>query len=132
MIENILNRLDKVKPNGSNKWSACCPSHDDKGPSLSIRDTGEKILFHCFAGCDTSDVLAAIGLEWKDILPPSSPGERRSHARTVQQAGLRRTLWHERLILEIAEANTSWTAEDMARVRLARERIAKIEVALHE
>lgn len=37
-----------------------CPAHDDHGPSLSVRLGERAILFHCFAGCDTRDVLLAL------------------------------------------------------------------------
>ena len=37
-----------------------CPAHDDHGPSLSVRLSERAILFHCFAGCDTRDVLLAL------------------------------------------------------------------------
>ena len=37
-----------------------CPAHDDHGPSLSVRLGERAILFHCFAGCDTRDVLVAL------------------------------------------------------------------------
>lgn len=38
----------------------CCPAHDDRTPSLSVRVGDTRILFKCFAGCDTRDVLRAI------------------------------------------------------------------------
>lgn len=34
-----------------------CPAHDDRSPSLSIRIGETALLFKCFAGCDTLDVL---------------------------------------------------------------------------
>jgi hypothetical protein len=37
-----------------------CPAHDDGDPSLSVRLGDTAILFHCFAGCSTSDVLRAL------------------------------------------------------------------------
>jgi hypothetical protein len=37
-----------------------CPAHDDADPSLSVRLGESAILFHCFAGCDTIDVLKAL------------------------------------------------------------------------
>jgi hypothetical protein len=37
-----------------------CPAHDDHGPSLSVRLGERAILFHCFAGCDTRDILIAL------------------------------------------------------------------------
>jgi len=60
-------------------WIARCPSHKDRSPSLSIA-AGEagRVLLKCFAGCETSAVLAALGLRWADILPPRqklSPAE---------------------------------------------------------
>jgi putative DNA primase/helicase len=38
-------------------WSFCCPCHDDRVPSCSLRDDG---LITCFAGCRRADVLAAL------------------------------------------------------------------------
>ena len=37
-----------------------CPAHDDHTPSLSIRPGERRLLFHCFAGCDTSSVIRAL------------------------------------------------------------------------
>ena len=39
-------------------WMAPCPTHEDKDPSLSIRDADNgKVLVHCHAGCDQSVVI---------------------------------------------------------------------------
>jgi len=39
-------------------WMAPCPSHEDREPSLSIRDADDgKVLVHCHAGCDQSVVI---------------------------------------------------------------------------
>ena len=48
--------------------TCCCPAHDDRTPSLSIRDgdNGEAIV-HCFAGCDWRDVKKA--LRERGLLP---------------------------------------------------------------
>ena len=37
-----------------------CPAHADRTPSLSVRVGDTALLFTCFAGCDTRDVLAAL------------------------------------------------------------------------
>lgn len=37
-----------------------CPVHDDRTPSLSVRPGNRQLLFHCFAGCDTADVISAL------------------------------------------------------------------------
>ena len=71
-VENLLSRLEKVKGrNGS--WTACCPAHNDKGPSLAVREVDDgRILIHCFAGCDTSNVLGSVGMDMSDLFPPDS------------------------------------------------------------
>lgn len=55
----------------SGGYVARCPAHDDHTPSLSISagDDG-RILLHCWAGCPTAAVLAALGLAWSDLFPP--------------------------------------------------------------
>jgi hypothetical protein len=69
-VENLISRLDKVKGrNGS--WTARCPAHDDKGPSLAVREGKDgRVLLHCFAGCQTANVLGAIGMDMTDLFPP--------------------------------------------------------------
>ncbi len=41
-------------------WMALCPAHDDRKPSLSIRESNGKALVWCHAGCDQGDVIAAL------------------------------------------------------------------------
>lgn len=62
-VEDILNRLDDVRPRGPGQWKALCPAHDDRNPSLSVTkgDDGRPLL-HCFAGCTYPDIMAALGL----------------------------------------------------------------------
>lgn len=70
-IHDLLSRLDKVRPAGDGRWSACCPAHDDKGPSLSIRATDDgKILLHCFSGCSVHEIAGAAGIDLVDLFPP--------------------------------------------------------------
>lgn len=69
-VDMLLDRLEKVKHNGNNKWVACCPAHQDRSPSLSIWEPEpDKILIHCFAGCDIGDVLAAVDMSVSDLFP---------------------------------------------------------------
>lgn len=44
-----------------------CPAHEDGRPSLSVTDKGDKVMLHCFAGCHTDDVVAALGLQLSDL-----------------------------------------------------------------
>lgn len=38
-------------------WVAKCPAHQDRSPSLSIKETDGKLLVHCFGGCTQSAVI---------------------------------------------------------------------------
>lgn len=38
-IDKLTSRLDGVKSNGYGKYLARCPAHDDKSPSLAIKET---------------------------------------------------------------------------------------------
>jgi hypothetical protein len=66
-VASILDRLSRVKANGVGRWLGCCPSHEDHSPSLSIREADGRILLHCFGGFDVENVLAALGLQLKDL-----------------------------------------------------------------
>ena len=67
-VERLLAVLDKVRNRGDSSWMACCPAHNDKNPSLSIKETKDgDVLLHCFAGCGVDDVVAALGLEMSDL-----------------------------------------------------------------
>jgi len=52
---------------GPNRWTARCPSHADRHPSLSITQGERGVLLKCWAGCRTEDVLAAMGLTLRDL-----------------------------------------------------------------
>ncbi|MEI6760158.1 MAG: hypothetical protein WCO22_06865 [Betaproteobacteria bacterium] len=70
-IEKVLGGLTKARQRQPGQWSACCPAHADRGPSLSVRETPEgAVLVHCFAGCTVDAVLGALGLELSDLFPP--------------------------------------------------------------
>ena len=139
IAQTLLARLDRVIPAGAGRWYSRCPAHEDKSPSLSIRDTGERVLIHCFTGCDPEDVLAAVGLSWRDIYPNpvecawKSPihAARKSFQRTLAALD---PLEIERTILAIAAADLragrSFSIEDRARVEVAKLRVqARQEVA---
>jgi hypothetical protein len=67
IANRLLDRLEGVRKSGSG-WIACCPAHADRFASLSVNDGDDgRILAHCFAGCDVSEVLAAVGLTLADL-----------------------------------------------------------------
>ena len=49
-------------------WSARCPAHDDRNPSLSIGEgDGGTALLKCHAGCPTEQVAESLGLKTSDL-----------------------------------------------------------------
>src|SRR3990172_3883306 len=73
-ISTLLARLEAVRQTTTGKWLARCPAHEDHDPSLSIRLTDDGVvLLHCFAGCEVSAILGAVGLTPTDLFPPKIP-----------------------------------------------------------
>ena len=71
-LDNILSRLNKVKGRNGN-WVACCPAHEDRSPSMTIKETPDgKILMHCFSGCSIGEIAGAIGIDLSDLFPPTN------------------------------------------------------------
>jgi putative DNA primase/helicase len=66
-IQDILNRLKNVKALQNGEHQACCPAHEDKQPSLNLKQEGDTILIKCQAGCPTESIVSALGLEMKDL-----------------------------------------------------------------
>jgi len=54
----IVERLGGTWRNGGGMCR--CPAHDDRTPSLSIRSGEQRLLFHCFAGCEPLQVIRAL------------------------------------------------------------------------
>ncbi|MEJ7707704.1 MAG: hypothetical protein WKF82_10860 [Nocardioidaceae bacterium] len=61
----------KVSHNRDGSARAQCPGHQSRGLSLLVsrRDDGAGV--YCFAGCETVDVLAAVGLGMRDLFDDS-------------------------------------------------------------
>ena len=63
-------RILDAQPVGLNGWMAHCPGHDDRKPSLSIREAEDgRTLIHCHAGCAPKQILKVMGLEMADLFP---------------------------------------------------------------
>ena len=128
----LLSRLEGVKRFDA-RYMARCPAHQDKLPSLSL-SLGEdgRALVHCYAGCETRDVLAAIGLEMRDLFPGSLSQE---HCRQYQRKILEAERHFERLIIEAAKGEAEagkLSDESTARLALAQERIDQLNGRLEK
>jgi len=49
---------------------ASCPCHNDKTPSLSIKEIDGKILLKCFAGCEYKDLAKALNISYSNNKEP--------------------------------------------------------------
>lgn len=73
--DRLLGTLTGIRRSGPDRWSAVCPAHDDRRPSLSIRELDDgRVLLHCFGGCAVDEVVAALRLELADLYPADRPG----------------------------------------------------------
>lgn len=127
MIDDILQRLDKVRKTCKGH-QARCPAHDDGGPSLAIRECDDgRVLLHCFAGCSTADVVAALGLTMSDLFPPSNTPRRPPPAPGVSRRELLTAADFERSVLFILQCDARRgrpiSQNDMRRGQLAQQRI---------
>ncbi|HEX5687372.1 MAG TPA: DNA primase [Ideonella sp.] len=129
--ETLLSRLEKVRQRGTDQWSARCPAHDDKGPSLSVKELSDgRVLLRCFAGCEASAVVEAVGLELADLFPPRTDGGASSLRRTrLLPAGQAlELLADEALLVAVAASNLchgiELSEQDRARLVQAAARIA--------
>lgn len=119
-VETVLSRLRGVREVGPGRWTALCPAHEDRSPSLSIRETSNgTVLLKCHAGCPTAAVLTALGLSWRDLFSAPLPGrggrltraEREAARRAEVEAELRRRIetacdeLHRRLCVYVRAVN---------------------------
>lgn len=94
-----------------------CPAHDDRTPSLSVRPGERRLLFHCFAGCDTGKVLRALsalrllgsGPDSNPNVPTPSPAN--PHAR---HRGAAERLWAAALPLQRSPAEAYLRSRGLA------------------
>ncbi|GHU18701.1 hypothetical protein FACS189475_04610 [Betaproteobacteria bacterium] len=126
-VDTLLSRLDRVKRSGEGRWTAICPGHDDKGPSLAIRETDDgRILLHCFAGCSVEEVLAAVGMSFDDLFPPRAIEHGKPERRPFPAADILRCIAFEALVVASAGASLlagTFSGSDRERLILAVSRI---------
>lgn len=66
VLDAILERIGGKKSGAG--WIGRCPAHHDRHASLSVgQGKDSRVLIHCHAGCSVEAVLAALGLEKRDL-----------------------------------------------------------------
>jgi len=70
----FTSKLTNVKQRGANRWECSCPctqnhKHADKTQSLSVSydPTTDNILIKCHAGCDSKEIVSAVGCTISDL-----------------------------------------------------------------
>ncbi len=124
-IDTILARLEKVRQRQSGQWSARCPAHADKGPSLSVRETPEgAVLLYCHAACPVAEIVASVGLELHDLFPPRDvpPGAPKRTPRLLTASQALELLADASTLIAIAGANVG---HGMALTTVDKDRVLK-------
>ena len=129
-IETLLSRLQKVRRKGKS-WTACCPAHEDKSPSLAIRENDDgRVLIHCFGGCDTYSIVSAVGMDIQDLFPAKIENHMKPVKQAFYAADLMRIMSFESLVVMISaydlRKGRKLRDDDMARLELAQSRIQEI------
>ena len=80
-VENVLAALGEYRETGQDKYSACCPAHEDRQASLSISlgDNGKPLLY-CHAGCEFADIKKALGFSAREANASRASKPKKRHA----------------------------------------------------
>lgn len=104
MIDDLLNRLERVRKTGPGRWVARCPTRDDRNPSMTIRllDDG-RVLLHDFGGSSVREILDALGLDWSALFPEDTKHQARPTRRPFPALDvLRAVLFEMYVVLAVA------------------------------
>ena len=97
----IAESLD-LKRNGTG-WRGPCPicGGSDKSQKFVIRDDGDHVLVHCFAGCEQDAIVRE--LKARKLWPESglSPQQKMSRRREKSRAEIEAALSHELVVLDL-------------------------------
>jgi len=137
--EILLSHLQGLRRSGAGRWIARCPAHEDRRASLCVRELDDgRVLLHCFAGCATAAVLAAVGLDFSALFPPRRLGDALPPLRRpFPAADVLRALAFEALVVcqyaRSLEQGGVLTPNERQRLHVAVCRLQHaVEVACHE
>lgn len=124
----LLPLLEYVKQTGTGRYLARCPAHDDRLPSLAIRELSDgRILIHCFAGCTTHEIVSAVGLDLTALFPKRAIPYGRPERRPFPADDVLCAVAFESLVVSIAASALSsgkpFSETDRVRLLLASSRI---------
>lgn len=129
MIEDILPHLKKVRKTGPSNWIACCPAHDDKNPSMTLKQQPDgTVSVHCFALCGFEAIVASVGLGYGPWFPEKT--EPHKHVRAPYPAAdILECIAEEAMIVWVVANDIAEGKEvpsvDRERINLANKRLQK-------
>ncbi len=89
-LDRVLQRFPDAKQI-ANGWTARCPAHKDRNPSLSISiGEGDRVLLCCHAGCSVDEICSAAGIVVADLFP-APPSQSQPKARAEKKTAIKRT-----------------------------------------
>ena len=128
MVDDLLEKLDAVRPTARG-WRARCPAHEDRRPSLSVREGAEGVLLRCWSGCRLEEVCSALSISIRDLFyaprsgcgsarqtsPPRPPRlNRRKQAAMLEDAALTEQLRAERILKAATGVSIErWNEDDL-------------------
>lgn len=127
--DKVLAHCQKVRPTGSGTWIACCPSHDDKSPSMTVRELDDgTLLVHCFAGCSAEEIVGACGLKMEDLFPEKlnkdfSPAQKRRFPAADVLLMVEREIMVVAIVAGDLAAGRTPPEDDLKRMRVAQRRL---------
>lgn len=127
-VNDLLNRLDKVRKIGTDEWVASSPTRHDRTPSLYIKHDGSNnVLLHDFGGSSVEEICNAIGIELTDLFPDSDREYKRQrfNAHNVLTSMRNEVLLVALCAVDIV-AGRPITEEDKDRVLLASQRLKEV------
>jgi len=125
--ERFITQLEGVKQTGKDQWIARCPAHDDKSPSLAIKQIDDRILLHDFAGCTPYEIVSAMGLELSDLFPEKIHTGNKPISKPFPASDILKCLGLESMFVYVCAKDLLngeiLTEQDVDRLRLANKRI---------
>ena len=120
----VLDRLEDVRKSGAG-WTAKCPAHEDRSPSLSVKEGQRGVMLHCHAGCSFAAIVEALGLKRSDAFyePLSAPQRRQRATKAVLKGVCTEAL----VVICAASPAGPRTDADTARLKTA---LARLRAAL--
>jgi len=129
-VDALLGACKRVKKTGSSNWLACCPAHDDKNPSMTVRELPDgMVLVHCFAGCSVEEIATAAGIKLDELFPEKTCEYKQPQRRSFPAADVLAAVVREINVMSIVAADLAagkpLDEESARRMRTARARLTE-------